>query len=102
MAWAAGMFEGEGSIFWHTSKGRGRVQMSSTDYDVLERFARVVGCGRVYGPYQPSGGRRLRWDWLAEGPTEPRQVVAMLWPYLGERRRAKAVEVGLAPVEVVR
>lgn len=50
IAWAAGLFEGEGS-FDHSAGNahRPRATMSLTDQDVLERFMRAVGVGTI-GP----------------------------------------------------
>lgn len=94
IAWAAGLWEGEGSLFWHTANNGPRMQMSSTDLDVLERFLAVVECGRVYGPYVKAAPARLpRYDWITGGQVKTRRLCAAFWPFLGQRRRAKVVEV---------
>lgn len=94
MAWAAGLYEGEGSIFWHTANNGPRMQLSSTDHDVLARFVDVVGVGRIYGPYVKAAPARLpRWDWQIGGHAKCCRLMTAFAPYLGERRRAKAVEV---------
>lgn len=49
VAWAAGFFEGEGSIT--TSNGRLIVRIHNTDLEPLEGFARIVVFGEIYGPY---------------------------------------------------
>lgn len=78
-AWAAGFFDGEGYIaFRYASTGKGRwyrrieIQVTQCDPFVLERFARAVGVGRVYGPYE--AGRKAnhspQWKYqIAGGPT---------------------------------
>lgn len=94
MAWAAGLFEGEGSIFWHTANNGPRMQMSSTDHDVLDRFHHVVERGRIYGPYTKlAPARRPRWDWITGGQKNCGTLCALFWPFLGERRRAKVEAV---------
>ena len=73
------------------------LSMGSTDKDVLDRFAAVVG-GKVRGPYRPNGkstpaGRKPIYQWALSGLTETHRVLRAFWPYLGERRRAKAADV---------
>lgn len=52
IAWAAGLFEGEGTWNAYQVKPRGKIQMQArvgmTDRDVVERFAEVIGFGKVY------------------------------------------------------
>jgi hypothetical protein len=54
IAWAAGLFEGEGTIVDSTGSVQLRVKM--TDLDVLEKLFDVFGVGGIYGPYE-SGSR---------------------------------------------
>lgn len=96
VAWAAGLFEGEGSVILYRPHGRAphpRIQLSSTDEDVIRRFAAVVGRGRVYGPYQKKDSRLPRFDWTTGSWLNCAEIAGRLWPYLGERRRAKMREV---------
>lgn len=93
--WAAGLFEGEGSICVHTSAGkyvykRVHLALSTTDEDVVRRFHAAVGLGTINGPYQ--GTNKRYWQWRVTG-TKARVVLERLLPYLGERRTAKAEEV---------
>lgn len=97
IAWAAGLFEGEGSVYPYRSRKAHypRVDLASTDEDVVRRFARVVDSGSsVYGPIQskryPKG--KPFWRWQATG-TRAVRVMALLAPYLGERRSARLTEV---------
>ena len=94
-AWAAGFFDGEG----HAAMVRGtngypsfRVAVSqATDYASLRRFARIMGVGRLYGPY-----RHKKDDW---SPTmqfyahneEAMHVVAVMFPYLGKVKLTQAL-----------
>lgn len=86
LAWAAGFFEGEGSVFQHSTKTKvPRVAMSLDQTDapeLIERFFRAVGLGKTYGPYG-SGSGRLRWRWAAYHE-DAHTVMGMLAPYLGE------------------
>ena len=95
LAWAAGLFEGEGSI--HSSRAGGRhymyLNLSSTDEDVVRRFCAAVGCGGVYGPYTEKNPLRPRWSWHARRIAEAEHVASLLEPFLCKRRRAKLEEV---------
>ena len=48
IAWAAGLFEGEGCMT--VSGGRPFMRLNSTDEDTPRRFWEVVAAGKVYGP----------------------------------------------------
>jgi hypothetical protein len=104
--WAAGLFEGEGSICWSKHKNRNNfngepyhtIQLSlhSTDEDVVCRFAKAVGVGGVNGPYiyvdKKVPDRKPSWYWAVASHERCQAVIAMLWPWLCSRRRAKAKE----------
>ncbi len=58
LAWAAGLFEGEGCIRAATdAQSRGKyagrlyLDVSQSEREVLDRFHRIMGFGVVYGPY---------------------------------------------------
>src|SRR3989304_344537 len=95
LAWAAGLFEGEGSIQAGTPNGpaRQRLHLVMADFDRVQLFAQIVGVGRLYnkGP-GTLGTKPLRW-WICWRFEDVQAVLAMLWPWLGPRRRNKAREV---------
>jgi hypothetical protein len=98
LPWAAGLFEGEGSIDYTHRDYRGRkryryarLQLSMTDEDVVRGFHAVIGHGRVNGPYGQLRGQPY-WRWAAHG-REAAEVLTLLLPFFGERRHAKANEV---------
>ena len=103
-AWAAGLFEGEGSIGLtgrRTHHPTLCLQLSMVDGDIVRRFANVVG-GSVSGPYvhRPPPGANPRqpiWRWSISGQPA-RAVLQRLWPILGPRRQAKAVTLGFPPI----
>ena len=48
LAWAAGLFEGEG-CFYINEKGKYvNATVTSTDKDVLDAFLQVIGFGKIY------------------------------------------------------
>jgi hypothetical protein len=91
IAWAAGLFDGEGSI---TLSGRClHVRLRNTDLELVERFHAIIGIGTVYGPYsrQPQDGLRRKpvWDWVAR-EEDALDALALMWSWLSARRRDQA------------
>jgi hypothetical protein len=93
IAWAAGLFEGEGSIHANSIKKRRylMLNLSSTDEDVVRKFAAVIGCGKVYGPYYEKSkpGKKPRFSWHTKSKADGIQAASLLEPFLCERRLAK-------------
>jgi len=56
VAWAAGLFEGEGSIT--LDRERPFVQLRNCDEEVIMRFQRALRLGKVYGPYVNQASKR--------------------------------------------
>lgn len=99
IAWAAGLFEGEGTVVvqWSTRSPRKYVQLviAMTDEDVVREFARVVGgVGSVNGPRMNGKlGRKPIWKWSAAG-TKAETVLALpgFVDRLGARRTSRIAE----------
>lgn len=92
LAWAAGLFEGEG-CFTVSSGTVPRAKMRSTDEDVVRRFHSIIGLGRVREePYFRDRGMKMQWEWYAKKAEVP-DVIQLLYPWLGERRRKRADEL---------
>lgn len=96
-AWAAGLFEGEGSItvLYSAKARRPKVQLSitSTDLDVLRRFRKVAGAGQVYGPYREGTKHRPQYSWRAHGFDLLSRLYDEWKAHLGKRRRERFEEV---------
>ena len=97
VAWAAGFFEGEGSI---TLKGgRPLIQLKNCEEEVGRRFQRVLRVGKVYGPYLNRSGERDGYArkpfflWCAHGE-DLEIAIETMWPWLSNRTRRRAIEVG--------
>lgn len=92
LAWAAGIFEGEGCISVST-KGRRRLKLSvsMTDRDVIEKLSRIIGLGSIGGPYTKVG-LKDNWQWQVTSSEDVQAVLAAFWEFLCSRRKAKAVE----------
>ena len=96
LAFAGGLYEGEGSMGYRRGKQQIQVQVGMADREPLERFGAAVGLGRLYGPYVAvrNGKTHLpQWRWYINTYEKVQAVVAMLWPWLGPRRRKQANEV---------
>jgi len=95
LAWAAGLFEGEGTVT--LCGGRPRLAVKMNDEQAVRRFAETVKAGKVYGPYGPyksSLAKRQHFVWIGEkGAAE--MVAALLWPWLGPRVRTRLNEIGV-------
>lgn len=94
IAWAAGLFEGEG-CFTACRARRGprqymRASLAMTDEDVVRDFAAAVGVGRVNGPYRTTENRKPQWRWDLHGYGACQAFVQALMPWLGDRRLVQA------------
>jgi hypothetical protein len=99
-AWAAGLFDGEGSTELYTRRTpdrtwfalRSRVsQCDARDVPaVLQRFQAVVGSGRIDGPTSGEGYENAyKWD---AGADDTLKVLPMIWPWLGIVKRVQAID----------
>jgi hypothetical protein len=102
IAWAAGLFEGEGSIYIASIRKYRypRLQVTSTDRDVLEKFISIVKYGRIYsnGHVRSNrmGNKQKHWIQISN-IGECRYVVREFWPYLCSRRRQQAIDCDISP-----
>ena len=97
LAWAAGFFEGEGSVSIQRDKRRPHhpgypvAQISNTDKEILDRFSLIIGVGSITGP-KIRGTNKPIWFWQATA-SNFYVAVEMLYPRLGTRRRSRIDEV---------
>jgi len=100
-AWAAGLFDGEGSTSIQFDKryvgrrGTFRLSMAQSGDDraieILERFQRAVGgLGKIYGPYQPPPpSRKPKYHWYSHN-ARALEALNILRPYLSRAKRLQA------------
>lgn len=94
LAWAAGIFDGEGCVTWSNGRTRRTLRLSvaqSGSPEIPERFRASVGLGNVNGPYGPYGNKSSRlpqYQWNANG-ADAHTVMQLLWPYLSTTKREK-------------
>ena len=94
LAWAAGLFEGEGTVSGYWRKDRPSRAVQLTLYEgthhgapsLLERFRDAVGAGSIVGPYR---GRLYHWTTKRIASVE--SVSTLLWADLSAERRRQFV-----------
>lgn len=92
-AWAAGLFEGKGSVT--ASRGRPRLQLKTSEEESVRRFETALGVGKTFGPYggyASSIGTRPYFLWVAEYEDGQAAADAMR-PFLSGWRRQRLDEV---------
>lgn len=89
IAWAAGLFEGEGTFGFSNGVAK-RVVIQMTDLDILTRMQDLFG-----GSVAPVKKRQEHWKdcWIwTLGPEPAYTFTKQILPFLGERRSARALE----------
>lgn len=98
-AWAAGLFDGEGSVYLakhRTHLGYFRLETAITQADpdriplVLTRFQEVVGIGHIYGPHPVPPGHHPVYRWKACRAAQVISMIDLVGPWLGEVKREQA------------
>lgn len=93
LAWAAGLFEGEGCVSVREVKGHpyAYLILGTTDEDVVARFHKVVECGRLsVRPLKPP--HKDLHLWQTGRHEDVRRLIEVFRPYMGARRSAKMDE----------
>ena len=102
IAWAAGLFEGEGCIYFFRQKHHVlthvRMSIQMTDPDVLDKFCQFVECGKV-GPQRRYGREHHKpaYVWQISNRPDIERLLLAFKPWFGQRRNAKA-DVVLAEI----
>ena len=91
IAWAAGLFEGEGSFCFNYGKPKA-IQIASTDRDVLEKVVEVFG-GSIYTLSRD----KMKAHWKTEyvwklRTSDTLDFFSKVEPFLGERRLERGKE----------
>lgn len=100
LAWAAGFFDGEGHTRLASAPARKgpavltMVISQAGSSELLERFRRAVGVGRVLGPYDYRHRRPTQkpfYSFAVSNFAESQHCICVLWPWLGTVKRAQAL-----------
>lgn len=105
LAWAAGFFDGEGTITIvsrNPTAGRRRagdlyvgVNQALSPLDrtetppTLVRFQAAIGFGGIHGPYHQDATRRPIFKWYVRNG-QAGAALELLWPFLSATKRAQA------------
>src|SRR5256886_13276820 len=89
LAWAAGFFDGEGWAALQHRGTRARINQAGLDGvpDVLLKFQRIVGVGRIDGPLLKEGKKPLYY-WEAPSRSVVARVAELIGPWLCPVKRA--------------
>jgi|SRR5688572_15077254 len=92
IAWAAGLFEGEGCFSYDKTYGSCRMIVGSTDLDVLDKFKNIMGIGSITKDKEKPN-RKPAWRWQTTNREEFDYGSDLLRPWLGVRRTARLNEI---------
>ena len=91
LAWAAGIYEGEGSVYILPHKRScANLQISMTDLDILQRLQNLFG-GSIYAKKKQKVHHKQGWTWQLSKKKDIYKTLSLLLPWLGERRSFKAL-----------
>lgn len=105
LSWAAGFFDGEGYVGNQTTGGKNKVRLEITQVsrEPLDRFAAVMGVGRVYGPYRkktPLNPKRSdrpdaspQWMFVVYRFEHVQACMASMWEFLSGPKRRQFAKV---------
>lgn len=89
IAWAAGLFDGEGSISIVGNRVQTVIEM--TDLDLLERVQKNFG-GKIYKLKTRQEHWKQAWRWQISSTKKAVEFLEIIYPYLGVRRKHKVDE----------
>lgn len=93
LAWAAGIFDGEGwcSSARYNAKGGMTATLTlgvaQAHPEMLQRLATVIGFGKITQPRKQVHGRTFMYSWKVYGFEQVQVVFALLWTWLGSVKR---------------
>jgi hypothetical protein len=90
--WACGVFEGEGCIGTFSERAgywQRRVDVGSTDLDVIKRLHAAFGVGNLYGPHTVNRAKPF-YVWRCHNWDDLGPLLERMLPWLCSRRRATA------------
>ncbi len=101
LAWAAGFFDGEGSVYLDKHRSHAGYFVVSARVtqgnqagvpEVLVRFREALGLGRIRGPLKHKTARKVIYRWELGGRAAIGSVVEALSPWLGDVKLRQARE----------
>src|SRR5712692_6908714 len=93
IAWAAGLFEGEGTITLSGASKSPRLKVSMVDQDIVRKFAKIVRGGHLSIWIVKNPKHRKQLCWYTGQKATVARVLKLLIPHFGKRRLKRALEV---------
>lgn len=90
VAWAAGLYEGEGTAGLFGKRVTTAVAILMTDLEPLERCRDALGLGYVEGPSRIREGWKPIYAWRISRAAEIVAFFDAVWPFISERRKEQA------------
>jgi hypothetical protein len=84
LAWAAGFYEGEGTIGYYNGLA---LKIPQVNKEPLDKFLAIAGVGRIIGPYTRNPKHKPQYVYQVFSFEHCQALIAMLWPWLSESRK---------------
>lgn len=92
LAWLGGLLEGEGTFSQVNGRYLG-VKVEMTDEDVVRRCYELTGVGRLSLWRGRTENHKAVFAWRVQDSATAYAVMVAVWPWLGQRRHQKIVDV---------
>ncbi len=92
LAWAAGLIEGEGNIYYHAKGHNLRVRVVMTDEDIINRLGVIFNASSYYNMVSKDENHKDIYVVNFSGK-KALEVMIAIYPFMGKRRRSKIREV---------
>jgi len=107
LAWVGGLYDGEGTAclsahrthLGHFSPEVSITQSGTELPEVLQRARSIIGCGRIYGPYEQTDSPLPVYRWKALAHDDVNRAIYQLLPWIGDVKRQQARELMRVLVE---
>ena len=89
LAWAAGFFDGEGTVYCRTRHQKYKyvnAEVAQRDRRPLDRFCAAVGLGKVIDR-KGRGNTKPHYMWVCYTQEDIKTVFEKLWPFLSDPKK---------------
>jgi hypothetical protein len=90
-AWLAGLFEGEGCIYFRSKNGV-TLSVEMTDEDIIHRIYDIAKVGTIQTRKATDAKHKASWVWSVSGRHGVRLVLGHISQYFGKRRSISSAE----------
>lgn len=97
IAWFAGIFEGEGTIYLNDRGGKSKpspiMRVRMCDEDIINRIQQVTGVGTVIKETNLTVNRKTIYVWQTGNKRNIARLLLAIAPLLGDRRKNRILEL---------